>query len=171
MQSSAVNDKQEEDLLLKVDASCGPKLTVKCIADEISEKTLKMVFEQHGKIKSVALKREQEDMSSAEIVYEDENSVMKAYREMNGHFLGPCKVSIIFYPVPSQYVWLGGVPSSVQEQSLRAKLSLYGTIIFSVMNKEKGFAIFGFDDESSAKKVALDMSGRSLAKFKLQVGC
>ncbi|ELU08102.1 hypothetical protein CAPTEDRAFT_218883 [Capitella teleta] len=167
-QSSVVSDKQEEDMLITVDASCAPNLTVLCLADEISEKTLKMVFEQHGKIKSVVLHRRQEEMSSAEIVYEDASSVMKAYREMNAHFLGPCKISIKFRSVPSKYVWLGGVPSSVQEQSLRAKLSLYGTIVFSVMSKEKGFAIFGFDNEEAAKKVSLDMSGRSLSKFKLQ---
>lgn len=81
-------------MLITVDASCAPNLTVLCLADEISEKTLKMVFEQHGKIKSVVLHRRQEEMSSAEIVYEDASSVMKAYREMNAHFLGPCKISV-----------------------------------------------------------------------------
>ncbi|XP_074603630.1 uncharacterized protein LOC141857105 [Brevipalpus obovatus] len=137
---------------------------------DITLSELRSHFEQFGDIIEIDIKKQGNNSTYAFIQYSDISSVVRAMRKLDGEKLGSNRIKLGFgKSMPTDCVWLHGIPESMSEKCLNRHCSRFGPVKELFIDHKRGKGLVFYDNVESAQIAVTDLKGRLLSGRKIQV--
>lgn len=124
---------------------------------------LHTVFQRFGDIVDIDVKKLNGVPQYAFLQYSDITSVCKAIKKMDGEYLGNNRLKLGFgKSMPTNCVWIDGLPSNVTDQYLTRHFSRYGPVLKVVYDRFKGMALILYSEIEFAQAAVKETKGRKI---------
>ncbi|XP_040182662.1 LOW QUALITY PROTEIN: msx2-interacting protein [Rana temporaria] len=121
------------------------------------------VFQRFGDIVDIDVKKLNGVPQYAFLQYSDITSVCKAIKKMDGEYLGNNRLKLGFgKSMPTNCVWIDGLPSNVTDQYLTRHFSRYGPVLKVVYDRFKGMALILYSEIEFAQAAVKETKGRKI---------
>lgn len=131
---------------------------------------LRNIFQRFGGIVDIDIKKVNGVPQYAFLQYCDIASVCKAIKKMDGEYLGNNRLKLGFgKSMPTNCVWLDGLPTNVTDQYLTRHFCRYGPVVKVVFDRLKGMALVLYNEIEYAQAAVKETKGRKIGGNKIKV--